>query len=66
MIPMDKKHQILRVGIPIRCVVLSNRVDFSDIAALSDAWAPSIRLWLGEYPFLLRPAFEELCRMRLD
>ena len=24
-----------------------------------------LRLWVGDYPFLLRPAFEELCQLRL-
>ena len=32
---------------------------------LSDAWLPGLRMWVGEYPFLLRPAFEELCQLRL-
>jgi hypothetical protein len=22
-------------------------------------------MWIGEYPYLLRPAFEDLCRMRM-
>ena len=40
--------------------------DFSRIGALSDAWLPGLRTWVGEYPYLLRPAFEELCRLRLS
>jgi hypothetical protein len=49
----------------VRCLVLSERKDFSRVGALSDAWLPGLRLWVGEYPFLLRPAFEELCQLRL-
>ena len=64
--PMDKKHQSIRRGSVIRCLVLSERKDFSKIGALSDAWLPGLRLWVGEYPFLLRPAFEELCQLRLS
>jgi hypothetical protein len=45
--------------------VLSERKDFSRVGALSDAWIPQLKLWVGEYPYLLRPAFEELCLMRL-
>jgi hypothetical protein len=45
--------------------VLSERPDFSRIAALSDAWLPELNLWVGEYPYLLRPAFQELCQRRL-
>ena len=63
--PMEKKHQSIRRGSLIRCLVLSERKDFSRIGALSDAWLPATRMWVGEYPFLLRPAFEELCQMRL-
>ena len=63
--PMDKKHQSIRRGSLIRCLVLSERKDFSKIGALSDAWLPGLRMWVGEYPFLLRPAFEELCQLRL-
>ncbi len=63
--PMDKKHKVLRRGMVVRCLVLSERRDFSRIGALTDAWIPQPKLWVGEYPFLLRPAFEELCLKRL-
>ena len=49
----------------VRCVVLSERRDFAKVGAISDVWLPELRLWAGEYPFLLRPAFEDLCKMRL-
>ena len=62
---MAKTHAAIRAGVLIRCLVLSERKDFSRVGALSDAWLPELRLWVGEYPFLLRPAFEDLCRMRL-
>ncbi|MDA7435996.1 magnesium chelatase subunit H, partial [Synechococcus sp. AH-601-C19] len=42
-----------------------DRNDFSRLGALTDAWLPGLRIWIGEYPYLLRPAFEDLCRMRL-
>ena len=63
--PMAKPHGQIRPGTRVRCLVLSDRKDFSRVAALSDAWLPGLRLWVGEYPFLLRPAFEELCQLRL-
>jgi hypothetical protein len=49
----------------VRCIVLSDRKDFSSVGALTDAWLPQLKLWVGDYPYLLRPAFEDLCRMRL-
>jgi hypothetical protein len=63
--PMEKKHQAIRPGMVIRCLVLSERPNFSRIGALSDGWLPQLKLWVGEYPYLLRPAFEDLCMMRL-
>lgn len=63
--PMDKKHQLIRRGQVVRLLVLSERRDFSRIGAITDAWLPQLKLWVGEYPFLLKPAFEELCLRRL-
>lgn len=63
--PMEKKYKTIRRGLVIRCLVLSERPDFSRIGALSDAWIPQLKFWVGEYPYLLRPAFEELCLRRL-
>jgi hypothetical protein len=63
--PMEKKHQQIRPGMLVRVLVLSDRRDFSRIGALSDGWLPQLNLWVGEYPYLLRPAFEELCLRRL-
>ena len=64
--PMNNKHQLIRQGLIIRCLVFSNTSDFRQISQLSDAWLPEIRQWVGEYPYLLRPAFEDLCRIRLN
>lgn len=63
--PLEKKHQQIRRGMVVRVLVLSERNDFSRIGAISDAWLPQIKLWVGDYPYLLRPAFEELCLRRL-
>ena len=63
--PLEKKHQQIRPGLLVRVLVLSDRRDFSRIGALSDGWLPQLNLWVGEYPYLLRPAFEELCLRRL-
>ena len=63
--PMNNKHQQIKQGLLIRCLALSNRSDFTEVLELSDAWLPEIRQWVGEYPYLLRPAFEEICALRL-
>jgi len=64
-IQKQKKYQQIRRGMVVRALVLSERRDFSRIGAISDAWLPQLQLWVGEYPYLLRPAFEELCLRRL-
>ncbi len=63
--PLKNKFNILTKGIRINCVIFSNRRDFSTIQSISDAWCPEINLWIGFYPFLLRPAFEEFVNRRI-
>jgi len=63
--PLEKRHKQIRRGMVARAVVLSDRRDFSRVAAITDAWLPQLKFWVGEYPYLLRPAFEELCLRRL-
>jgi hypothetical protein len=63
--PYEKRHQTIRPGMVVRTLVLSERKDFSRIGALSDGWLPQLKEWVGEYPYLLRPAFEELCLRQL-
>ncbi len=63
--PFQNKFNILTKGMRINCVVFSNRRDFSNIKNFSDAWCPEINLWVGFYPLLLRPAFEEFVNRRI-
>ncbi len=64
--PLENKHEFINKGDLVRCLVFSNNRDFSSILNISDVWLPNKKLWVGEYPFLLRPAFEELCYLRLN
>ena len=64
--PLESKHQTISQGSLIRGLIFSNNKDFSNILNISDAWLPRKRLWVGEYPFLLKPAFEELCYLRIN
>ena len=58
---MENKHSLLERGLKIRCLVSSNNRNFDNKLTLSDAWVPDINMWVGDYPYLLRPAFEEIC-----
>lgn len=63
--PMEKKHSQIRIGSNIRCLVSSNNRNFDRDIYLTDAWLPDLNIWVGEYPYLLRPAFEEICYIYL-
>ena len=64
--PMENKHSQIRVGSSIRCLITSDNRNFDRDFYLTDAWLPEINLWVGEYPYLLRPAFEEICYIYLN
>jgi len=64
--PMENKHSQIRIGSNIRCLLTSNNRNFERDFYLTDAWLPEINLWVGEYPYLLRPAFEEICYIYLN
>ncbi len=59
--PMENKHSQIRIGSNIRCLVSSNYSNFDRDISLTDAWLPEENIWIGDYPYLLRPAFEEIC-----
>ena len=59
--PMENKHSLLKKGENIRCLVTSDSRNFNSKLVLTDAWLPDLNLWVGDYPYLLRPAFEEIC-----
>ena len=63
--PMENKHSQIRIGENIRCIVTSNNSNFDGDIFITDAWLPDINLWVGDYPYLLRPAFEEICYIYL-
>ena len=64
--PLENKHSQIRIGSKIRCLVSSNNNNFDRQIYLTDAWIPDINLWVGDYPYLLRPAFEEICYIYLN
>ena len=64
--PMENKHSQIRIGSNIRCLVSSNFRNFVRDINLTDAWIPNENIWIGEYPYLLRPAFKEICYIYLN
>ena len=59
--PYEKRHNVINRGLKVRCLVSTNERSFNGKLFLTDAWLPEINLWVGDYPYLLRPAFEEIC-----
>ena len=64
--PMENKHSQIKIGSNIRCIVSSNYRNFDRDIYLTDAWLPEENIWIGEYPYLLRPAFKEICYIYLE
>ena len=64
--PMENKHSQIRVGSNIRCIVSSDYRNFDRKISLTDAWIPDSNIWVGQYPYLLRPAFKEICYICLE
>jgi len=64
--PIEQKHSQIRIGSKIRCLVSSNFRNFEREIYLTDAWLPDANIWVGLYPYLLRPAFEEICYIKLQ
>ena len=68
-IPNPYSHQVDTTNFVIenpRCLITSDNRNFDRDFYLTDAWLPEINLWVGEYPYLLRPAFEEICYIYLN
>ncbi len=59
--PMENKHSQIKIGLGIRCLVSSNNRNYDKNLSITDGWLHEINFWVGDYPFLLRPAFEEIC-----
>jgi hypothetical protein len=55
---MSEEYLDLRPGQTIAGVLLSTSQSFSQLAALTDFVVPDAECWIGDYPYLDRPAFE--------
>jgi len=58
--PIRREHKLIRRGQTAEMLVLSSRSDLSRINKVTDVFLPDIDLWVGEYPYLQRPAFVRL------
>ena len=56
------EHQYLQTGMSVELIIASKSADYEEIATISDAYVPSVDLWIGDYPFLNKLKFQQLCR----
>lgn len=61
-VPLKRSHQSIRPGDTAEMLVLSNRDDLSRIAKVSDIFIPRPGVWVSDYPYLRRDAFEDVSR----
>lgn len=60
--PLRREHQAIAPGQAALMLVLSNEEDLSEISKVSDIYIPSRKVWVSDYPYLRRDAFEEVAR----
>lgn len=58
--PLQRQYQVIRPGDLAQMLCFSNRSDLSRIAKVSDLFLPDHNLWVSDYPYLRRDAFEEI------
>jgi hypothetical protein len=61
-VPLQREHQAIRIGDPAEMLVLSSRPDLSRIAKISDIYVPGADVWVSDYPYLRRDAFQAVSR----
>jgi hypothetical protein len=57
---LSEEYLDLEVGQPAAGVLLSTSQSFISLAALTDFVVPDAQCWIGDYPYLDRPALEQL------
>ena len=60
--PLERIYKGIKPGQTAELLVLSNKVDLSQINKISDAFIPQRNIWVGQYPYLQRDVFLEVSR----
>lgn len=60
--PLQRIHKGIKPGQTAELLVLSNKLDLSQINKISDAYLPQKDLWIGQYPYIQRDVFLEVSR----
>lgn len=60
--PLQRLYKAIAPGQIAELLVLSRQSDLAKIDKVTDAYIPSLNLWIGEYPYLQRDVFAEVSR----
>ncbi|MEM7762303.1 MAG: phosphate ABC transporter permease, partial [Cyanobacteria bacterium P01_A01_bin.40] len=60
--PLQRIYKGIKPGQTAELLVLSNKLDLSQINKISDAFIPQRNIWVGQYPYLQRDVFLEVSR----
>ena len=61
-VPLRRDHRLIRRGDLAEMLVLSNRPDLSRINMVSDIYIPDHKLWVSDYPYVLKNSFREVSK----
>ena len=59
-VPLKREHQAIRRGDAAEMVVVSSRPDLGRIAKISDVFVPDSNVWVSDYPYVRRDAFQDV------
>lgn len=60
--PLQRLYKAISPGQIAELLVLSRQPNLAKIDKFTDAYIPSLNLWIGEYPYLQRDVFAEVSR----
>lgn len=60
--PLQRIYKGIKPGQIAELLVLSNKLDLSQINKISDAYLPQKNIWVGQYPYIQRDVFIEVSR----
>lgn len=60
--PLQRIYKGIKPGQTAELLVLSNKLDLSQVNKISDAYIPQRNIWVGQYPYLQRDVFIEVSR----
>lgn len=60
--PLQRIYKGIKPGQTAELLVLSNKIDLSQVNKISDAYIPQRNIWVGQYPYIQRDIFLEVSR----